>query len=176
MSRNDRTRYTLFAVVVVGIGVAMVASAAHAAEALAWANDGPMPLFLAGVLVILEVVFVALATLTPAGRTRIAVLAGMGLLQAVALSANFAQGALRVRTRMPAEVPGIFGLSEATAQTAAAFLFAGAIPLLVAIAAFAVAETSKALLVEPPIDPNAERLLEAFEREFTSDQHTTRQT
>lgn len=169
MTRKEKARIGLFAFVLLAALVAMVASAQHTAEALAWANDGSMPSYLAATYVIVEVAFIALAVLLPRSRTRTAVLAGMALIQVVTWSANFAEGVLRTETRMPVEAAAVFGLPLGLAQRIAGFLYAGALPILVGIAAYACTKTADGLLSEPPIDPQAERFLEKLEKEFTDD-------
>lgn len=167
MSRKEKVRLALFGFVVIAAIISMVASAKHTAEALAWANDDAMPQLLAGTFVLLEVAFIALAVLLPPSRTRSAVLCGMLVIQAVSFTANLAAGGLRTESRMPLEVADFFALSRIAAYHLGAILYAGALPAVVAIAAYATTKTADGLLTEPAPNAQAVHLLEKLEREFS---------
>lgn len=166
MPERERIQRALFVLVLVGAGIAQVASAAHLAEAFAYANDGAMPIFLAGTVVVLEVTFVALAVITPHGRSRSAVLLGIALVQSVAFAGNTAEAGLRVRARMPREVAAFFGLSPDVTERVAAFLLGGMVPILVLISIYAITTTAEKMLAADIVDPAAVALLDELEAEM----------
>jgi hypothetical protein len=168
MSRKEKVRLALFGFVLMAAIVAMAASARHTAEALAWANDDVMPQALAATFVVLDVALVALAVLLPPGGTRTAVFFGMLLIQVVNFTANLAAGGLRTETRMPTSVADFFGLSVTAADHVAAVLYAGVLPTVVGIAAYACTKTADGLLSEPAANPDAVHLLEKLERGFSN--------
>ena len=159
MKRQTWTR-TLFAIIAVFAIFADVASVVHLTEAFSWAFDPAMAVILAIVIVTTSVGFIALAVITPAGPERNAVLVGLALVGFIEWAGNYAVGLELVRQRLPAQVPNLFfGLDPLLAVRIAAFLFSGAIPLLVMLQVYAITKVADVLLEEPEPSPLAVHVL-----------------
>jgi hypothetical protein len=137
----------------VGIAVAQIASVIHMATAYGWANAPAMAVALAGVTVIMSATLLTLSIISPPGWARNGLFAGTALLLAAEWIGNFGVGGMLVQSKMPVGMAGFFGISEGAARHAAAFLFAGLIPLLVLVTIFALAKTAESLLNESMQSP-----------------------
>jgi|GEM_PF-5730543 len=165
MTKRERVQMGLFIAVLVGTAAAQVASMAHMVEAYGWANSPSMAWILAVVTVILSAVFVALSVISPAGRARQAATAGVVLLGVTEWAGNFGVGGLFVQTRMPGQIADFFLISHGLAERLAAFILAGFLPVLVFIAVYAITETGKKFLEEPPANMFAEQVLRSLGQE-----------
>ncbi len=156
MKTREKVQLGLFLTVLVGTLMAQAASTAHLFEAFGWANSLLMAYVMAGVTVVLSAVFVALAVISPAGRVRTAIMVGIMLLGITEWFANMTLGWLLVRERMPQSVSVLFNLEPGVTERVGAFLTSGLIPVLTFIAVYAIAETGKKFLEDPPANALAE--------------------
>jgi hypothetical protein len=159
---KERLKQRLMMFAACGLLVTQFASVVHMTTSLGWANSQLMAIAMALALVAMSGTLLILSIITTDGFAKNVLMLGTCLLVTAELAGNYAVAGLLVDEKMPAEVAGVFGVSESLASHSAAFLFGGVFPVLVLVTLIALAKTAETMLNQSAHSARTEQWIQSI--------------